>query len=245
MIKLARVAWVLVSYVATCGWLLLTRAGTAELAACGTRHAQRVLRALNITVRVRGDVPRSGVVVANHLSYVDILALLSLIPGRFVTFTEMGKVLGIGTLTKLSQAILVNRSTPARVRRDVALFEGELKKGGAFIFFPEGSSFEGDELRPFRAALFESAIRTRTEVHPVCLRYLELEGAPVTRANRHRIFYYGDMELIAQLLRLLRVNSLTVEVVFCAPIDSTEMERKELANLARAQIAEHFLAVPS
>ena len=114
-----------------------------------------------------------------------------------------------------------------------------------FIFFPEGSSFDGTALRPFKSSLFESAVRTETPVQPVCLRYIEINGEPVTLKNRDLIFYHGDMQLLPQLMGILRLKSVTVEVIFLEPLQSKGQTRKYLAELAHQEISKHFVPVQS
>jgi 1-acyl-sn-glycerol-3-phosphate acyltransferase len=129
------------------------------------------------------------------------------------------------------------------VHRDIERFEKELRQGVQFAFFPEGSSFDGSFLRPFKSSLFESAIRTNTNIQPVCLRYLSLDNEPLSLRNRDRVFYHGDMQLIPQLLGILKIKSLRVELVYCPVIEVKGKNRKELANLAFSSIEKHFLPV--
>ncbi|MES3038432.1 MAG: lysophospholipid acyltransferase family protein [Bdellovibrionota bacterium] len=181
--------------------------------------------------------------VANHQSYIDILSILSLFPCRFVTFTEMAHTIGVGLITKLSQTLFVHRSRPSLVRKDIAHLESELVKGIPFVFFPEGGSFDGSALQPFKSSLFESAIKTETPIQPVCLRYIEINGEPVTLKNRDQIFYHGEMNLVRQLIGILNLRSVTVEAVFSPIIEVSGKSRKEVAQLSREEIAQNFAAV--
>jgi 1-acyl-sn-glycerol-3-phosphate acyltransferase len=213
-----------------------------------TANAQRfsawLLKALNIRVVVRGT-PTAGLVVANHVSYVDILSTLSIWPCRFITFTELRGTPGVGLIAALGQALFIHRSRPSQVRKDIARIEAELSAGVPIVFFPEGESFDGSHLHAFKTPLFECAIRSQTAVQPLCIRYIDLDGEPITLKNRHRIFYYGDMQLLPQLIGLLKIKSLTVELIFQDPISSECKTRKELADLAFQSIQRDFLAVVS
>jgi 1-acyl-sn-glycerol-3-phosphate acyltransferase len=216
------------------------------VAQVGRLFAWLALKVIGVKVILKGQTPadfKHKVVVANHLSCVDIITLMSLIPSRFVTFTEFQNIPGIGVLSKMSGTLFVHRSQPSRVKKDVIQIEKAIQSGSTIVFFPEGSSFDGNELRPFKSSLFQSAIQTKALVYPVCLRYLSINGEPASTKNRDLVFYYGDMNLMPQLLGLLKLKSVTVEVVFESPIDSSICNRKELAEKSRTAIQNHFLPV--
>ena len=242
MLKHVRMSLLLLGYMLSSSVLAIGPGGSARASRNGARFCRWTLQLLGVDVSVKGKA-EPALLVANHLSYLDILTLLALHGCRFVTFTEMGESAGIGLITKVSQAFYVNRSKPSLVRRDIEKFEKELKRGVQFAFFPEGSSFDGSFLRPFKSSLFESAIRTNTNIQPVCLRYVSLDNEPITLKNRDRVFYHGDMQLIPQLLGILKIKRLRVELVYGPVIETKGRTRKEVANLAHQEIAKHFLPV--
>jgi 1-acyl-sn-glycerol-3-phosphate acyltransferase len=229
-------------YVVSTPVLSLGPGGARRMMRNGSRFCRWTVKLLGIKIKIRGE-PAHAMIVSNHLSYIDIMTILSIHPTRFISFTELGNIPGVGLIAKLSQTLLVHRSRPTLVKRDIETLESELRDGVPFVFFPEGSSFDGSRLHPFKSSLFESAIRTSTLIQPLCLRYLSLDGEPVTLKNRDRIFYHGDMLLIPQLLGLLRMNSLVVEAVFGKIIQPQGYTRKELAAAAHAEVSKEFLAV--
>jgi 1-acyl-sn-glycerol-3-phosphate acyltransferase len=228
--------------------LMLLPRGSFMVAQVGRLTAWLALKVIGVKVIVKGDLPknlRHKVFVSNHLSYVDIMTLMALLPSRFVTFTEFQNIPGIGVLSKISGTLFIHRSQPSRVKKDVLQIEKAIKQGSTIVFFPEGSSFDGSELHPFKSSLFQSAIQTKALVHPVCLRYLDINGEPVSIHNRDHLYYYGDMDLLPQLMGLLKLKSITVEVVFESPIDSSLYNRKELTEKTQSVIQKHFLPVQS
>ena len=243
MRKRIKVSQVILSYVASSTWLVLTRAPGMRFAENGQRHAQRMLSVLQVNVTTRGSLPSGGAVVANHLSYLDIIVLMAALPCRFVTFTEMRSMPGIGLLVGLSRTLLVNRSRPGRVKEDIRLVTEALHAPVPVVFFPEGASFDGDFLRPFRPALFAAVAAAGAPLNPCCLRYTDLEGESVTTANRHRLYYFGDMNLVGQLWSLINTKSISVELVCNPPIETQEQGRKELAELSHTIICRDFLPV--
>lgn len=232
----------IIGYLLSSSLLLIGPNGQQRVMKNGQRFCRWVLKLLNVKVQTKGQIHK-GIIVANHLSYVDILAILSVRPTRFISFIEMAALPGVGWITSISQTLFVNRSNPSLVKKDIQKFESELLKGMPFVFFPEGASYDGSSLRPFKSSLFESVVKTGLPVQPLCLRYLEVNGEPLSLKNRDLVYYHGDMQLLPQLFGLLKLSSLTVELVFLDSIPSQNKNRKELAQASQQKIAEHFLPV--
>ncbi len=154
--------------------LMLLPGGSFLIAQVGRAYAWLSLKVIGATISIKGDLPKDfkhKVFVSNHLSPVDILTLMAILPARFVTFTEFQNIPGIGLLSKLSGTLFVNRSRPAQVKKDVIQIEKAINSGSTIVFFPEGSSFDGSQLQPFKSSLFESAIHTKATIYPICIRY--------------------------------------------------------------------------
>ncbi len=234
----------IISYLVSSSLLAIGPGGTARAMKNGSRFCKCVLKLLGIHVSIHGKV-QNGIIVANHLSYIDILAILSVRPTRFVSFVEMATLPGIGWITTISQTLFVNRSKPHLIKKDIAKFEGELRKGMPFVFFPEGASFDGSGLQPFKSSLFESAVRAGLPIQPLCLRYTEVNDEALSVKNRDLVFYHGDMQLIPQLLGLLKLKSVKVELIFSEFIPSNGKSRKELAQASYEEISKHFRPVLS
>lgn len=234
----------IIGYLVSSSVLSIGPNGSMRVMKNGSRYCRWVLKLLGIKVRVQGQI-NEGIIVANHLSYVDILAILSVRPTRFISFIEMAALPGVGWITTISQTLFINRSNPSLIKKDIAKFESELKKGMPFVFFPEGASFDGSALQPFKSSLFESVVRTGLPVQPLCIRYTEVNNEPLSLKNRDLIFYHGDMQLLPQLLGLLKLKSLKVELIFSESLESNGKSRKDLAQESRKEISKHFIPVLS
>lgn len=242
MLKICLMLLLIVTYLVSTSILIIGPGGTKRVMRNGSRFSNWTLKLLGVRLKVSGQIS-SGILVSNHLSYLDIFILLALRPTRFISFTEIAKTPGFGLVIYASQTLFVNRSKPSQVKLDIANFESELKKSMPFTFFPEGSSFDGSSLRPFKSSLFESAVKTNTPVQPVCIRYTEINGEPVTLKNRDLIFYHGDMQLFPQLMGILRLKSVSAEVIYLDPIIASGQTRKDLAERAHFEISKHFTPV--
>ena len=201
------------------------------------------LRLIGLTIagaRVRR--PRSTgqgqLVVANHLSWTDILVLSSLAPSLFITSVELRNTLFLGTLARLSGCLFVERRSASRLRKEIDAIADLLADGLSIVLFPEGTTSNGDAVRPFKAALFDPAVRAGTRVLPVCLRYNRVNGGPVTPENRERIYYYGGVRFFSHLCRVLGLRTVAVHVTFLDPLaPDRDDSPRGIANAAHRLIA--------
>lgn len=206
------------------GWRLQDRIQTGFCrAAC---------RAIGLRVVARGGLPAEGprLVVANHVSWTDILALASLHPLIFLSKSEVENWPLLGFLARVQGTIFIVRETRRDLARASAALAEALDAGRDVVVFPEGTSTDGREILPFRPGPFEALRKTAAPavVAPVALRYTDAAGEPAD------LGWYGDMTLIDHIRKLLRQNGAVCHVRFGAAIAATD--RKMAATLAEAQV---------
>lgn len=168
----------------------------------------RGLRVLGVEVQAIGPVPHGGLLVANHVSYLDMLVLASLAPATFVAKSEVASWPVFGRLARLSGAVFVRRSMRLGVRSALAQMREVLQAGGLTVLFPEGTSSDGDQVLPFHPALLAS-VPAGGVVHVAHLIY-KVPGADAGRL----VAYWGRMLFGAHLLRLLCLRRIGVEIRF-------------------------------
>lgn len=201
----------------------------------------RVLcRLIGIDVVVRGTQSRAAprLVVANHISYFDIVVLGSVVPGDFVAKADIANWPGFGWMAKAGQTIFIDRRrTATSAARDQ--IQERLDAGDTLIMFPEATSGDGNTMKPFKSALFTVAERhvmgaDGTErpvtVQPVSMAYTRLNGMPIGVGWRAFVAWYGDMEMMSHMWQIMRLGKLTAEVTFHPPVTLAQFaSRKELA----------------
>ncbi len=200
------------------------------------RWSRKLLEILDVELSVTGDPPevepRTGMVVANHVSWLDIFVISAVSPCRFVAKAEIRRWPVIGYLSEWAGTVFVERSR----RHDTARVNGEIRRllaaGERLAVFPEGTTTDGTELKIFHPSLLQPAVEAAAPVHPTALRYREASGA-LSRAAP----YSGDLSFLGSLRRILREPSIRAEIVFCAPIDSRGFTRHELARASEQAIA--------
>lgn len=151
--------------------------------------------------------------VANHVSYMDIVALSAVAEVSFVAKTEIAGWPFFGWLAKLQRTVFVGRQR-ANVANEKSALEKRLAQGGALVLFAEGTTGDGNRTRPFKSALFAAAERAGVTVQPVTIAYTRLDNMPLCRTLRPAVAWYGGMELVPHLWRLIGLGRLGVEIVF-------------------------------
>ena len=200
-------------------------------------------RLFGMKVTRRGESARTGplLVVANHVSYLDVLALGSVVNGSFVAKAEIANWPMFGALCRLQNTVFIERSARAVLTQRAEL-EGRLSAGDTLILFPEGTSSDGMHMKPFKSTLFSvAAIEVQgrpVPVQPVSIAYVRLDGLPLGRCFRPLYAWYGDMRLMGHIWRALGMGRLEVEVTFHPPVTIADFpSRKAMSDHCEAVIA--------
>ncbi|BAJ32614.1 MULTISPECIES: lysophospholipid acyltransferase family protein [Kitasatospora] len=159
--------------------------------------------------RGRDRAAGGSLVVANHVSWLDILLVASVRPGRMLAKTEVGRWPVLGPLTSWGGTILLDRDRLRALPGTVDEIAAALRAGGRVVVFPEGSTWCGHGGGRFRPALFEAAVRADAPVQPLVLRYRTPDGRPSTAPA-----FVGEDGLLASMWRVVSVRALTAEVEF-------------------------------
>ena len=213
---------------------------------------RRALEALATRIRITGApvVDRPLLVTPNHSSWIDIPVIASLIPTSWVP-----EGAGPAWLLFVPFATHPLRFVPTPPRRTAtgsaaSELGGRLADGDCMVLFPEGTSWRGDEVLPFRSALLGAARNAilhggheRVWVQPLTIAYKRLGGLPIGRAERARVGWYGDTELPGHLWGIFLAGGLDVEVIWgeALPFDETT-NRKKLAADLEATVRRDLLA---
>jgi 1-acyl-sn-glycerol-3-phosphate acyltransferase len=193
--------------------------------------ARTLSRLLGMRSRVEGPRPAgSFLMVANHVSYVDILLLAQHLDVVFVARSDMRQWPGIGLLAASVGTIFIDRASRRDAVRVGMIVEEAVRAGAGVVLFPEATSSDGRDVLPFKPALLAGAARDGVAVHHAAIRY---EPADVA--------WFGDMELLPHLWSLLQIERLDASLQFGGAVVASD--RKELAEKlwreVRARIAAH------
>lgn len=183
--------------------------GIAERAAWQQRQAARMLAALHVDVRVTGRLPREGMVVCNHLSYLDILAIAAQGSVVFVAKSDVRKWPAIGGLLECAGTILAERRRPLSASTTGAQIRRVLDAGLPVVLFPEGTSSDGADVLPFMPSLLQAALNAGAPVTPAAILY-QADGGDAALD----VCYWGDATFFPHLFRLARLSRITAHLAF-------------------------------
>ncbi|NVO06023.1 MAG: 1-acyl-sn-glycerol-3-phosphate acyltransferase [Rhodoferax sp.] len=198
------------------------------------RWSQQMLGILQIEVASTPLPPSgfAGLVVSNHVSWLDILVLQSLLPGAFVAKTEVKRWPVVGYLAQACATIFVDRSSPRSARAMVADTAAAIRQGYAVVVFPEGTSSDGRAVGSFHANIFESAIQAQSQVLALSLHYRD----PGTGGAAEAAHFTGDMTLLSSIARVTATSNIQALVHLGDCLAAQGHSRKSLALLAQQTI---------
>jgi 1-acyl-sn-glycerol-3-phosphate acyltransferase len=195
------------------------------------RACRRHIKIYSCTVSFSGLVPKSGLLVANHLSYLDILVIAAITPAVFVSKSEVRNWPLFGWLAPLGGTVFIQRERRSHVRtinREVA---SALADGALVVIFPEGTSTNGDGVLPFRSSLLEPVAGGKQPIS-ICYLHYELDGGDA----RDEVCYWGDHTFFPHAVNLLGKKEVRATVRF-GKFQKATTNRKELARQLHAEVS--------
>jgi 1-acyl-sn-glycerol-3-phosphate acyltransferase len=217
--------------------LLITRGGARE--GLVRLVFRSVLRAFGVRLAVHGGAGfrsaaagRGALVVNNHISWLDIVAVNALRPMRALAKQEIAGWPVLGSLVARGGSIFVDRERLSMLPRAVAELADALRAGSLVNVTPEGTTWCGLASGRFAAAPFQAAIDGGVPVRPIALRYRLADGRETTQPA-----FIGPESLIDSLRRVARLRGLVLEMYVCEEIaPGRAADRRELAALAEAAV---------
>ena len=196
------------------------------------------LDALGVQVEVEGSPPTQGLLLSNHLSYLDILAYSSAVPCSFVSKAEVGRWPFIGRLAEYGGTIFVQRETRSAARvwnEKVADF---LQKGVPVALLPEGTTTDGSHVLRFHSSMIQPAIDAKVPIIPCAVAYQIAKTVGQALENGEKqAAWWGEMTLFPHAWKLLGNAEIRARVAFGTPLEATG-SRKALSDAARERVIE-------
>lgn len=206
------------------------------------RHAEvqawagRMLQVLGIGLEVRGQPPAHGpmLLVANHISWLDILVMHASRYCRFVSKSDVRHWPLLGRLATGAGTLYIERESRRDAMRVVHHMAESLQSGDVLAVFPEGTTSDGVDLLPFHANLIQAAIAAHAPAQPVALQFIDAATGEFTLSP----CYIGDDTLVASLWRTMTGPAITAVVTFGEPQQAEGRERRTWAADLRAAVQE-------
>lgn len=193
---------------------------------------RRLLAAFNMQVVSFGLTPEhhalltKSMFVANHISWSDIHALNGMIPLRFIAKSEIKNWPIFGYLVSKANTLFIDRSNKKDAKRTIEIAHMSLESGDNLCFFPEGTTTDGTEIKPFKSSLIQAAILANATIFPVAIRYPNKDGSVNTA-----VAYAGETTLIESMQQILLQKRPVIELHFLEPIKPeiyASLDRREL-----------------
>lgn len=184
-------------------------------------YSQRVLNILGVQAEFM-DIPSNveGLIVCNHLSYLDILLMSARVPALYITSVETQQSGWVGTLCNLAGCLFVERRKRGSTFLEVGQINRVLEIGVPVVLYPEATSSDGSQILPFKSSLYQCAIETHSPIHHFYVRF-----------NDPRVPYYGDMQMIPHLWKLCGARSIQAQLKYLGEVQAyAHSERRALAN---------------
>lgn len=222
--------------------ILLIPLGARIPSSAVSRWSRWIVRASGVRVRISGPAaPHTGglLLVANHVSWLDIPLLAAVRPARMLAKSEIRRWPVAGWLTARSGALFIDRDRIRALPGTVARIAEALGAGDAVVAFPEGSTWCGRAQGHFRRAVFQAALDAGAPVQPVSVRYRLLDGGPSTAPA-----FVGDDSLLTSVWRVVSARGLVADVDVRPVLGAGRpLDRRALARAAEIGVTDaHDLA---
>ena len=191
---------------------------------------RQVTRSLGIRFRVEGAPPTSGLLVSNHLSYLDILIYSAALPCVFVSKTEVNDWPYFGFAARQGGTIFIDRTRRTSAQTVVQEMARRLADPVPILVFPEGTSSDGAQVMRFHSSLFEPAAASGAAVTAAAVRYESAGGGPESE-----LCWFGDESFLSHLWRTLGGPGFTARVRFAEP--EVYADRREAARASQEEVA--------
>lgn len=210
-------------------FLYSAREAKTKRDALKTRWLQWFSAIVNLHIIKDGELPeRRTLLVANHISWLDIIVIGQYLPGYFVAKSDISSWPVIGYLAKQGGTIFIRRGNKQHIKTTAEKMVWLLKQNSNIIAFPEGTTTKGDEVLHFHSSLFQPALLTRSAIQPVAVQY---QGSAKELAP-----FVGDDAFVPHLIKMLVMDKIEVRLIFLPVINSSGKNRHSVSLEARDMI---------
>lgn len=190
-------------------------------------------RICGLKVVKKGDTYHQPVlVVANHISWLDIPVIHSYMLVGFVAKAEIAEWPIMGWIVKIGETLFIKRGQQASRKRVLQTIDTRLSEGRSVALFPEGKATDGEQLGRFHRQLMQAAIETQVPIQAIAIKYIKRNGQ-----RNKSIGFKADETFIQNVFRVLSLPSSTVELNFCQEVSTTNKSARETSIITRNQVS--------
>jgi lyso-ornithine lipid O-acyltransferase len=188
------------------------------------------LDAIDLRLTVQGTLPGRGLIVSNHLSYLDILCYSAAVPCVFVSKAEVEEWPIFGRYARWAGSVFVRRHDRGDAARANVSIAESMESGVPVVLFPEGTTTDGHRILRFHSTMLQPAIAVGAPISPCAIRYQMEDGDPATEAA-----WWGDMTLLPHVWNLFGKKSVCARIAFGEPMFASG-DRKQLGHVLHERV---------
>jgi 1-acyl-sn-glycerol-3-phosphate acyltransferase len=199
------------------------------------RWSERLLRIMHVEARVQGlpaaGLPGNMLIVANHISWLDIFVLNTVQPARFIAKAELKRWPLVGLMIAGCGTLFIERERRRDAHRVNDHAREVLAAGDTIAIFPEGTTTDGTTLLPFHGSLLQPVIDARGHLQPIAIRYLKRDST-----HNDAPAYVGETTFMGSFWRVLGERAMVVEMTLVPALAAQARHRRELSREAEQAI---------
>lgn len=203
------------------------------------------LSSINVVVKGEPSHDKQGVLyVSNHTSYMDILAIGTVLKANFVAKKDVRSWPLVNIVAIMMGTVFVERN-PKMPYQEVSAVRKALKDGKSLILFPEGTTGDGNHILKFKSAMFKIVEEVSKEspliIQPISIAYTHIGGKKTNAKQRSELAWYGDVALVPHLWNLLKYRNMTATIEFVKPSTyKRDHDRKKVAKSMKAKVEKSY-----
>ncbi len=203
----------------------------------------KILR-VNLSTKNLPCAEQKFLLVSNHLGFLDILMICSMMPTLFVTSIEMKETPFLGILTEMGGCIYVERRSRTKILDELGSIVEALKLGFRVTLYPEAASTNGEQVLPFKKTLIMAAPQAGVPIQPMVVNFRKINDEDFTTKWRDHVCWYGDTSFITAGWKTLTLKSVEAEIEFLEQVwTQPEDDRTLVATRVHAMIAQKYVPV--
>lgn len=208
------------------------------------QYGIRLVKAFHVQVICKNPISHdeASLLIGNHVGFIDILCLTSLVPVVFITSREMQKAPGLGQITEVAGCTYVDRVNRMKIHDELKDIIEVLKKGFHVVLYAESVASNGEQVLPFKKTLLMAAGLANVPIRPFVFNYRSVNGAPVKFEHRDALCWHGDISFFQSIWGALQLETLVCELEFLPLLYVTpEDHRSEIATKLHTMVSEKYV----
>ena len=174
------------------------------------------------------DEKAKGLIVGNHMGFIDVVCMNAISDCVFITSVEMKKTPFLGQITKLAGCGYVNRKNRMHINKELEEMASIMKQGFRVVLYPESVASDGEQVLPFKKTLIMSARVAGEPIYPYVFNFRKVNNREVRFSDRDSLCWYGDQGFISSLWRSLQLKSIDCEIKFLEPMKVAHDDERDL-----------------